>query len=348
MDKNDIKEILKQNIVTEGKSFSQKDIDRKGEDSVEEYVRNIAMDVLNQATGDTDQSGNYFPVRLDPNIYDTGVLFESSPVLTYLESKGRRSPQDTMEVKYIQLKSGFTSTWIDETQDEGATNDTANTGTATADMKIHLMPITMSDLIGKGASGTARAQLMNFAQEGFREDLNAQIVSGTAGSYSFNGLDTLATANTSVASGHARIDMSGAVMDLDTLNKMDTVFSDELRSRPTFVMTSAVVEDQIEKDMSSIARADNEMPITAGIEVPYFRSDAGKIPIITDPNVPKTATQRHLDMFNERQIFIQDFMTPSFITKGRDKPFASTGWLAEILVQYHVSPTQMVQAYDIL
>ena len=156
MDKNDIKEILKQNIVTEGKSFSQKDIDRKGEDSVEEYVRNIAMDVLNQATGDTDQSGNYFPVRLDPNIYDTGVLFESSPVLTYLESKGRRSPQDTMEVKYIQLKSGFTSTWIDETQDEGATNDKANTGTAQSAqvfkyVLLHLLkgkPVSVSDLEG--------------------------------------------------------------------------------------------------------------------------------------------------------------------------------------------------------
>lgn len=343
-----IKEILKEQIITEGKTFSQKDIDRKGEDSVEEYVKNIAMDIFKQASGDTTESSNYFPVRLDPQIYDTGVLFESSPTLTYLETQGRRSPMDTMEVKYIQLKSGFSSTWIDETDDSGATSAVANTGTDTASMCIHVMPITMSDLIGKGASSTARAQLMNYAQEGFREDLNTQIVSGAAGSYAFDGLDTLATANT-VNGGARRVDMSGSnPMDLATLNKMDTIYSDTLKSRPTFIITSAAVEDQIEQDMSTIVRAENELPVTAGIDVPYFRSDNGKIPIITDPNVPKTATTRHLDMFNERQIFIQDFMTPAFITEGRTKPFASTGWLAEILVMYHVSPTQMVQAYDIL
>ena len=137
-------------------------------------------------------------------------------------------------------------------------------------------------------------------------------------------------------------------MDLDTLNKMDTVMTDTLKSRPTVVVTSAVVGDQIEADILPSAVGDYSMPITAGIEVPYFRSDVGKIPIITDPNMPKTATNRHLAMFNERHIFIKDFMTPAYITRGKAKPFASAGWLGQVVVQYHVSPTQMVQAYGIL
>lgn len=333
-------EELRSLIETQEVGINKKTMKKEGTDSVEDFIREVAGDFLKQEMS----SANYFPVRLDPTIYNVSVLYGMSPVLTYLESRGRKSATGDTKIEYIRYTSGFTGEWIGETDNTTGTGE-AVTGTETANMYFLAMPIAMSDLIGKGASSRARVQLMDFAQQGLREELNAKIVAGTGADGQFKGLDK------HIEDSGTRVDLSGEKVTLNDVRALETSLLEDKKVRPSFIMASNSVVDQLVDEMQSnvsyTAGGMQGLDIVAGINVPKYNSNTGPIPIIQDPNVPKTAKQRRLDMLNEQHVFIEEFMSPAFIQEGRSKPFASSGWLGQIIVMYDVAPELGGQIYNI-
>lgn len=328
---------LKQDIQVNDVPLTQKGLEQEGAVNVDDYIQSVVQDALSQ----TMASGNYFPTRLDPKIYDIGTLFNITPTLTHLETKGRRKPTDTTEVKYIRLNTGFAGEWIGETADT-AGDGTAITGTSTATMKVLALPISMSDLIGKGASGSSRAQLLQYAQQALREKFNEGVVKGnSAGTEEFNGINTLIVAN------GTRANMSGAALSIKDLNNGETVMRDVKKTAPNVVLTNNSVVDQLKEDMMATQRYVNKTETVAGVTVPAYASNTGDIPIISDPNMPSTDNQRQLSMFNDQHVFIEDFMTPAYVAKGKAKPLASDAWLVQVATMYNVAPTLSYNIYNI-
>lgn len=330
-------EDLKGLVQSQSVNINQKSLAKEGTDNVDDYIRNIAKDYLSQ----TMASANYFPTRLDPNIYDIGTLYNQTPLLTHLEAKGRRKPSDTLECKFIKLTQGFAGEWIGET-DDTAGDGSAVTSTDTATMKILALPISMSDLIGKGASSSAKSQLLQYAQGALREEFNQTLVSGSSsGTDEFDGLNTVI-----VASG-TRANKSTAAVTVKDLNAGETVMRQVKKTAPTTILTSNYVVDQLKEDMMATQRYVDKTETVAGVTVPAYASNTGDIPIIADPNMPVTASQRQLSMFNDQHVFIEDFMTPSYVAKGRAKPVASDAWLVQVAVMYDVAPALSYNLYNI-
>ena len=328
---------LRELVEVKDIELSSKALKKEGTEDIDDYIRSMVADEFKQQMA----SSNYFPTRLDPNIYDIGTLYNMTPMLSYLESKGQRAAYDTTEVEYIQFTSGFSGEWVGETEDTSGAG-TATTGTATASMKYLALPISMSDMIGKGASSSARAQLFAFAQEALREEYNQTIVSGSSsGTDEFDGLNTLITAN------GTRTNKSAAAITVADLNTGETVMRESKKTPPTVVLTSNYVVDQLKQDMMATQRYVNTTDTTAGVTVPAYASNTGEIPVIADPNMTTTDNQRDLVMFNERHVFIKDFMTPAYIAEGKSKPFASSGWLGQVSIMYDVAPTLSYQIYNI-
>lgn len=333
-------EDLRKSIETQKVGITEKNMKKEGATSVEEFIREVAGDFLKQEMAST----NYFPVRLDPTIYNVSVLYGMSPVLTYLESRGRKSATGDTKVEYIRYTSGFAGEWIGETDNTSGTGE-AVTGTATANMYFLAMPIAMSDLIGQGASSRARAQLMNFAQQGLREELNAKVVAGSGTSNTFKGIDKL------MEDSGLRVDKSGEKVTLADIRALETQLLETRKVRPSFITAANSVVDQLVDEMQGLASYTaggmQGLDIVAGINVPKYNSNTGPIPIIQDPNVPKTANQKRLDMLNEQHLFLEEFMSPAYIQEGRSKPFAGSGWLGQIIVMYDVAPELGGQVYNI-
>lgn len=340
----DIMEALKGNIEIKTQPINEKAFKKEGTDDLDDFVQSIAGDMALGTSGQLQQamaSGNYFPTVLDPTIYDNGVLYRKTPCLTYLETKNRRRPADSTEHKFIKMTAGFTEEWITETGNTLGTGE-ATTGTATASMKYVALPVSMSDIIGKGASAPARAQLMEYAQVALREGFNKVVVAGDSagGSNQFDGLDEIAE------DSGTRVNLAGAELTLSDLFSAEATMNLTAKASPSFLLTNAEVMNQIKEDMVPTLR-NERVDVTAGVRVPAYASNAMDIPIISDPNVPHTATQRRLDFIDELYAFIADFMTPFFVPAGRTKPFASDGWYAQVAVQYHTAPAKNVQIYNI-
>jgi hypothetical protein len=333
---------LKDQIQVTDIPLTEKTFKKEGVDNLDEYVRQIAAEKLESILEQQMASTNFFPTRLDPKIYDQGTLYGWSPALTYLENKGRRKATGDTKVQYIKWTAGFTPEWIQET-DSTSGGGTGTSSTATASMKFIAMPISLSDLIGQGASAGMKAQIMQFAMQGLREDFNAKIVAGDKDTnYQFDGLDTIA-----LDSG-TRTNLSTANVTVEDLNTAETTFRDTVKGgSPTVIFTSNAVVDQLKKDMMATVNTVNTTEAIAGVTVPAYASNTGNVPIIADPNVPKTGNQRRLDMFNEQHIMIEDFMTPTYVMKGKAKPFATDGWLVQVSVLYDVAPALNVQLYNI-
>lgn len=238
------------------------------------------------------------------------------------------------------MTTGFAEEWIDPDNDTSGSG-VPTIGTATASMKWAAVPVSLSKIIGMGASGTSRQQLMNLAILALRQGLNSAIVAGDAtGTHQFDGLDTIAT-----DSGN-RTNLSGAQMTVARMDNLRAIMTTTLRSFPTFVLTNDFTTNQIALDMAATIRNVNVTEVVAGINPIAYTTPTGPIPIISDPFVPATATQRHLNMLNEQFIFLENFMTPSWVQAGATKPLTEDGWMVLGSTLYDTAPGLTVQAYN--
>lgn len=335
-----IKQIIGEIDIQE-QSITPKAMKKEGTNDVDDFMQAKASDMMIDKFQQTLAADNFFPQRLDPKIYDNGTLFQSTPCLTYLEAKNRVFASDTLEIKHLKMTTGFADEWIDPANNTAGTG-TPVVGTATASMKFAAVPVSLSRIIGMGQSASSRQQLMNYAQMALRQGLNATIVAGDkdGGSNKFDGLDTIA-----VDSGN-RTNLSGAEMTVARMDNLRAIYSTTLKSFPTFVLTNDFTTNQIAKDMAATVRNVNLADVAAGINPIAYTTPTGPIPIISDPNVPSTVTQRHLNMLNEQFIFVENFMTPSWVQKGNAKPFAEDGWMVLVSTLYNTAPGLTVQAYN--
>jgi len=312
---------------------------KEGTDSIDDFVQSKQQDFMLQMFQQTLAPDNFFPQRLDPVIYDNGTLFKNTPTLTYLEAKNRVFPTDTLEIKHLKMTTGFAEEWIDPANDTSG-DGTPVVGTGTASVKWCAVPVALSRILAMGQS-RARPQLMNYAIMAIRQGLNAAIVAGDAtGTQKFDGLDTIAQ-----DSGN-RTNLSGAEMTVEKLDNLRAIMTTTLKSFPTFVLTNDFTTNQIAKNMAATVRNVNLADVVAGINPIAYTTPQGPIPIISDPFMPSTATQRRLDMFNEEFIFVENFMTPSWVQKGTSKPLTEDGWMVLGSTLYDTAPGLTVQGYN--
>jgi hypothetical protein len=324
-----------------GQDINEKTMKREGTDDVDDFLESKMKDMFLGTFGETLAPANFFPTRLDPNIYDNGTLYRSTPFLSYLEAKNRVFPSDTLDIKYLKQTTGFAGEWIDPANDTSG-DGTPVIGTATASMCYVALPVALSRIIGMGQSRTSRPQIMNNAQLALRQEINQTLVSGdTTGTEEFDGIDTIA-----LDSGN-RTNNQGAAMTIEKLDALDAIMSDTLKSYTTAVLTNKFVMNQIRSDMYPGVR-NERVDVTAGINPIAYSTDAGPVPFIVDPNVPNTATQRRLDLINENFIFLENFMDMAYVQKGTSKPFTEDGWLTQVMVLYNTYPGGLVQMYNIL
>lgn len=325
-----------------GKDVNKKTMKREGTDDIDDFVQSAADDMMLKTFQETLAPDNFFPTRLDPNIYDNGTLYKRTPLLTYLEAKNKVLPSDTLDIKYLKQTAGFAAEWIDPANDT-AGSGTPTIGTATASMCYVALPVKLSRIIGMGQSRASRPQIMNNAQMAFREEINQTLVSGSSsGTEEFDGIDTIAA-----ASGN-RTNLSGtSAMTVEKLDDLNAIMTHTLKNYSSFVLTNDFVLNQIRADMYPGVRNET-VDVTAGINPIAYSTGSGPIPFIVDQNVPYTATQRRLDLFNEENLFFEQFMDMSWVQKGTDKPFTEDGWLVGVNVLYNTYPGGCVQAYNVL
>jgi len=355
--KDDLKEYFKGIMQTEGVQLDAKGMKKEGADTTADYIYSKAGDVLGNIMGQTISSPNFFPIVLDPNLYDQGALYQITPLLTYLESRGRRFPADTTHFNYIKFgPQGFSDTWIGE--NDSATPSgfpDASTTLGTAQMCFHAVPFSLSDLLGAGQSVTSRAQLMDKIQETLREGLNSALINGSISSNAnqFNGLSTIASANTTINS-----DMGGVAPTVSDVRKTEANLAILGKGYPTFLLTDNYTNNAILDDMTpTIVNMNQIQNLVAGVDVTGWQSARGRIPIIVDPFSPSAATPynsstntgvttRQIGMYNERTIFMQDLITPSWVEMGKTKPLATDGWVVQATVMYNTEPTKTAIMYD--
>jgi len=332
-------ERAKEKLMDEEVQFSsvpitEKAISSEGASNLEEYVRGVVGDYLQEQT----QSSNFFPIRLDPNIYDPAYLYYQTPYLSFLEAKGRRQRTDTTKLQYIHLTEGFTAEFIEET---GNTTDdgVASTQLKSATINVMAMKISLSDLIGKGASASARAQLLDFAQLGFRESLENALINGNGQNNKPVGLR-----KTVVDSG-LKIDLNSAPITPEVIMDAETSLFESRKARATFMLTSpSVVNILIDKLPETYQYVINSTgrgyEVVPGTTVPMFNTSNGPIPVIQSPYMLQNGTNSDLIMADHTSIFIHDFIPPSYVEAGRVKPLASDGWLVNVFMTYNVLPTK--------
>jgi hypothetical protein len=342
-----IHEYVKEHMDIQQVTVTPKMLEKKGE-GIDEYVQAVGNDFSHQLghSGYFEEgivaSDNYFPLDYDMNIYDQGVLYNMTPYMTFMEAQGRRFPTGFKTIQYLKATSGFAlETHTETTGTAGA--GTMTTGTATASVKFMSVPINLSDLIGMGESGNSRLQILQYAMGAFREGFNAALVNGNSSNdpNSMDGIITIAE-----ATGY-RKNMASAEMTVKDMRFCDSYLRNNLKEPTGAVLTNDYVVDQIEDDMAARFRTPVQFNLAAGLDINGFVSKGQTLPMVSDPNVTITSNQKKMLFFQPRNIFIEDFLSPTMITAGKTIPLATSYWLTGVSAQYCVKPTKMVEAYGI-
>ena len=346
--KEEIKQFLLDNVEVHSQKLDLKGMQKEGATDTDDYLNSVKEDLQSEMFTQTEgtfsprAAADFMPTILDPQLYDNGTLYGMTPLLTYLESKGRRSPAESTKLAFIKMTGAFGGEWLTSETADTQTNAAPTDTVGSASMCYLAVPVSLSDIIGKGASSTARTQLMEYAQQVLREEFDQTIVAGDAGTTGeFDGLFEIAkdTGN--------RTDMSNVEITEDDIEGLEVIMNDTLKTYPTFILTSASVLRQLKKDLASQTRVMDKTKAVLGLNIPAYASNRGEIPIVIDPYAPKTATTRRLGMFNENFINIADLIGPSYVQRGKTKPFATDGYLVQASVMYHTFPTGVAELYGI-
>lgn len=316
---------------------------KEGTGQVDDYLGNVMQDALGGMIQQTITSDAFQPVILDPNIYDTGQLYGMSPLLTYLELKGRRSNADSTKEAYNQLTTGFSPQWIGETEDTSPADAAVTPQNAV--MYIEALPLSFSKLLqfGPAGAGATKAQLLEFAQGAMREGLDQALVNGdnSANTKKPNGLFKMAEAG-------YRSNATGSSLKVSDIDGLSANLFEQKKGYATFTLSSETVVNQVKADMvSTLNTITPPYDVTAGVRLASYAGSRGDIPMIVDPFTPNTAGARQFGMFNERQIFLRDILNNVWVEKGVTKPLAEEGWLIQASMFYHVSPGQTAVKYNL-
>lgn len=340
--------------------ITEKNLKREGingetlQDSQAEFIQNALGDMFLRQDMNLPASSNFFPIQLDPNVYDQKSLFLRTPVLTYLEGRGRKFPANTTKFNYIELTEGFQEEWIGETDGTESTGSGA-TDLGTAQICFEAVPFNLSDLLGAGQTVASRAQIMGFIQETLREGYEKVLLNGTAGTTQnptnqFPGLFTIADAN-----GVSK-DKSGNAVTLNDMRYLNADLRQRQKGLATFVVTDDYSHVSIQEEMSATIRNVNTVDnIIAGVNPTAFQAGADKIPILPSPFSPMTLgedvteipTGRSLGMFNEQFINIHDLITPSWVEAGKTKPLSTNGWVVTASVMFYNVPPKTAMLKNI-
>ena len=353
--KDDLVDAIKESMDTKfGRPLDEQNMAREGTDNLAELAQTQVDDMFTQSTGIDTASSNFFPVQLDPNVYDQASLYQRTPVLSYLEAKGRRSPASTTKFNFIELSTGFASEWFSEM--DGTVGTTLGaTDLGTAQICFEAVPFNLSDLLGAGQTVTTRAQLLGYIQETLREGYENVLLNGSYSSSSgkqFDGLFTSARAN------GVKKDASNGAVSLDAMRGLHADLRQKQKGFASFIVTDEYSHVDIQKEMAATIRNINTVDgIIAGVNPTAFQASAAEIPIIVSPYAPMTIaspdtadavpTARSLGMFNEQYINIQDLITPSFVEAGKTKPLATNGWVVQASTMYNTVPKKCAVLYDI-
>jgi len=353
---NDVKEYVKEHIQVQSQTITPKILEQKGFEgsenrfAIDEYVAATGAEISaqmghgNYFGGQLKQAASsdaYFPVDFDPTIYDTGLLYGYTPYMTFMETQGRRSPTGFKSVQFNKLTTGFAGEFHTETGGTTGSGEPAVTP-ATTSVKYMSVPISLPDLMGMGESRASRMQILNYAMQAFRETQNNALVIGDATSTnSLDGIIEIAKDN-----GY-RPNMSSTEMTIKDMDTYDEYMTDVLKGQTRAILTNKSVLNQIKDDLALRHRVLDQYNLTAGINVKAYNSDGIDVPIITDPNVPRTANNKRMLFFDPMNVFMEDFLTMTMITKGKSVPLATDYWLTGVIAQYNTVPTKMVDIYGI-
>ena len=294
---------LRDKVQTQTATFTPQNLEgkmkREGTESVDDYFTNLAGGLINAAGVDLKQtltSTVFQPVLLDPNVYNQGTLYNISPLVTYLEQKGRRQPAGSTKEEFIQMTAPFIPEWIGETSQTSG-DGTPGVTNGNAVVYVEALPMSFSDLLAFGQGATSKAQLMQFAQEALREGFNQAIISG-ANATNNNQMDGLFTimANCTSPKASYRINNSGQPVTVAQMDNLDAGLTDINKGYATFALTTRTVLNQLKQDMQKILHL--SLPpyqITAGQNISAYTGPNGDIPIIADSQVPNVATKRLTD-----------------------------------------------------
>lgn len=330
-------ESIKDKLMDEEIEFSEiplteKALSREGTDDLAEFVKGVVEDYVKEQT----QSANFFPIRLDPKIYDPSYLYYQTPYLSFLEAKGRRQTIDTTKLQYLHLTEGFSAEFITET---GNTTDdgVATTQLKSASINIMAMKISLSDLIGKGASATARAQLMDFAQLGFRESLEDALINGTGSSNKPVGIRKAATDE------GLGVDLNGEDITPEVIMDAETDLFEKRKARASFILTSPGIINMLIDNLGEayqyvINPTGRGYEVVPGATAPMFNTNNGPIPMIQTPFMLQSGVNRDLIMADHTTINLYDFIPTSYVEAGRVKPLATDGWLVNVFMTFNVLP----------
>jgi hypothetical protein len=364
---NDFKQGIINNIHKEMKmdfsrgitehNFSREGINAESlSDAQAEFIKTQLNDMMLRQDVNLPSSANFFPIQLDPNVYNEKILFMRTPLLTYLESLGVRKPVSTTKFNYIELTEGFQEEWIGETDATEGTGTNAATNLGTAQICFEAVPFNLSDLLGAGQTVTTRAQLMNMILQTLREGYEKVLLNGSGGSGSpstnqFDGLYTIA-GNSGYSTSNG-----GDAMTLNAMRILHANLRQRQKGMATFILTDEFTHTNIQDEMAATIRNINTTnEIVAGVNPTAYQASAAEIPIIVSPFSPMTVpspddgsipTNRNLGMFNEQFVNVQDLITSSWVEAGKTRPLATNGWIMQASVMFYTVPPQSAVITDI-
>ncbi len=336
-------EMFKDKLQVQSVDITKQGLKREGTDSIDDYMSTLQQDMLNNLLGQATSVDVFMPTVLDPNVYDQGSLYGMTPFLTFLEAQGRRSPADTSKIDFIEMTDGLQEEWISDDETTTGTGKGAFKN-AHATMFVEALPLSFSDILGKGQSATAKAQIMGFAQETMREGLDKAIIAGDNASNSkqFDGLFKM------IAGNGFRTSLGGE-LTVSAVNDVSAGLSEQKKGWADFCLTTETVNNQLIKDMVTTVRQQvvPNYQVAANIMLNTYNSSHGPIPIVVDPYVPNTAAARHFGMLNTKNLFLRDLINQSWVEQGRTKPVATTGWLVQVSTLYNTVPSKTAELYGI-
>ena len=223
--------------------------------------------------------------------------FQYSPLLQFLEGKGRCTDVTTANVAFFKESPTNTAQYIAEGSTIPDFGETTYEEVADR-MKELVEGITISEM---AQDGTDTVNLVE------REITRAYLQINNAIDYTLlNGLGTSAAKDFKSIMADIpnanKIDLDGDDVTEDALDDMLTQIIDENNGHPDVIVTDSFVAKQLKKIAAPYRRYNDKIDIGIGFRVSSIESPDGlEIPVLIDKNIPKSS-----DATPEHKIFFMD------------------------------------------
>ena len=244
--------------------------------------------------------------------YDEDIMmktFQYSPLLQFLEGKGRCEDVNTADVGFFKETPTNNAVFINETEDIPEHGKTTY-DEVTDRMKVIAEGIKISDMAQKG---TDKANLLEreiqraFFQTNSLIDATLLNGAGTTAAKDFKKIwGDIPSSN--------KADLNGAALTEDDLDDMLTVIIDDNDGHPDAIVTDMFAAKQLKKIAAPYRRYNDTMDIGLGFRVTSYQSPDGlEIPILIDKNMPVTSNKHRLCFVDSSTIDVKYLMRPSLI-----------------------------------